>query len=180
MWESLFGSAVAPAVTAGIGEAAVQTATPALTETAVDAGLTNALAGTGVNSLGQSTAGLAIDPALIGTGMNDAMFQSLGQMGQGFTNAGIQEGSNFATEAGLQGATGRGLFDGITNSGAWQALGSDQAKNIIGLGVGGFNAFNQGKGLSNANKIQKEQLAMSKDAYNRDKKSDEQRQKLVF
>jgi len=179
MWESLFGSAITPAVTAGVGEAAVQSAVPALAETAIDTGLTNALAGTGLNSIGQYTAGLGLDQALIGSGLNNSMFQALGQVPSGFTNAGIQEASNLATSAGLPSQAG-GMFDGITNSGVWNALGSDQAKNIAGIGFGGYNAYNQGKALNNANDIQRQQLAMQQDAYNRDKTADTNRQKLVF
>lgn len=60
------------------------------------------------------------------------------------------------------------------------ALGSEQFKNATALGVGGWNALNQGKAYNNAYDIQKKQLAQSQDAYNRDKQASQNRQKLVF
>lgn len=179
MWESLFGSAVTPAITSGIGETAVQSALPTITDTAIDTGLANSLAGTGLNSLGQATAGLGLDPTLVGNGLNNSLFQSLGQMPQGFTNAGIGEASNFMTDMGLAPQTSGGMF-GEWGDKAMGVLGSDQFKNATALGVGGFNAINQANAISNANDIQKQQLQQSQDAYGRDKKADERRQKLVF
>jgi hypothetical protein len=178
-FESLLGSALTPAIETGVGETAMQTLVPALTDTTIDAGLTNALAGTGLNSLGQATAGLGLDQTAIGAGLNNGYFQSLGNLPVGFTDAGVGEASNFATGVGLQGQAG-GMFDGITNSGLFQTLGSDQAKNIAGIGFNAYNAMNQSRAIDDAKKIQKEQLAMSQDAYNRDKRADERRQKLVF
>lgn len=79
MWESLFGSAVTPAIEAGVGEAALSTV-PALTDTAIDSGLANALTGTTLNSLGQPTAGLGLDTTFQALGSNTPMFTADGML----------------------------------------------------------------------------------------------------
>jgi len=90
------------------------------------------------------------------------------------------------------------LWDGITSIGTnvptaeiastatkaspslWSALGSDAFKNVAGMGVAGYNALQSADALSQQKKLQNEQLAMAKDAYNRNKLADEARQKLTF
>jgi len=62
----------------------------------------------------------------------------------------------------------------------WSALGSDAFKNVAGMGVAGYNALQSADALSQQKKLQNEQLAMAKDAYNRNKLADEARQKLTF
>lgn len=165
MWESLFGSALTPAIQAGAGEA-LATMTPALADTALTTGVDQALAGTLPNMLGNSTAGLGVD----------SVFQQLGNVPM-FTGDGMLIPT--ATEAmNALPTAGQGLFD---NFGDYtKMLGSDQAQNIAKVGFGGYNAYNQGKTLDQAKNIQNQQLAMSQDAYNRDKSADQRRQKLVF
>ena len=146
MWESLFGSAIAPAVQAGANEA-MQTAIPALTDTAINAGLDSAITG-GMGNVGTSMLGNALP-----TGVNAVANPMLAGAGQG-------------------------MFSSLGNFG--NALTSDQGANVFkGLG-GAYNAYSQGKALNNANDIQRQQLAMQQDAYNRDKTADTNRQKLVF
>ena len=62
----------------------------------------------------------------------------------------------------------------------WSALGSDAFKNVAGMGVAGYNALQNSDALSQQKSIQNAQLAMAKDAYNRNKLADEARQKLSF
>lgn len=139
MWESLFGSAITPAIQAGIGETAMQTALPAITDEALNAGVNTMLTG-GLSNVGTT---------------------ALGTMPQGVLPT-----------------VGQGMFDSLGNFG--KALISDQAGNVFkGLG-GAYSAYNQGKALDQAKNIQNAQLAMSQDAYNRDKTADQRRQKLVF
>lgn len=149
--------ALAPAISSGVGEAALQSITPTLTDAALNAGVDSALAGMLPNQLGNATAGLGLD----------SVFQTLGQgmpIQNGFTMAGNEAG---------------GLF-GDWGSRAMDMLGNEQVKNFTTLGSAGLNAMNNANALSNAKQIQQEQLAMSKDAYNRDREADQRRQKLVF
>lgn len=62
----------------------------------------------------------------------------------------------------------------------WSALGSDAFKNIAGMGVQGFNAMQNADALKQLKNTEKAKLAMSQDAYNRNKLADEARQKLTF
>jgi hypothetical protein len=78
----------------------------------------------------------------------------------------------------LASGVGQGMFSSLGNFG--NAMMGDQGANLFkGLG-GAYNAYSQGKALNNANDIQRQQLAMQQDAYNRDKTADTNRQKLVF
>lgn len=87
MWEALMGSAIAPAVQAGIGEAAMQTAVPAITDTAMQAGLDQALTGglsnIGASTMGQAVGGSGVQSFIPQIGAGAGMFDSLG----GFANA---------------------------------------------------------------------------------------------
>jgi len=144
MWEALLGSAMTPAVTAGLGETAIQSAVPALTDTAINAGLDQAMTG-GLSNIGASTIGQAVG--------GNAVQSFIPQVGAG-------------------------MFDSL--GGFTNAMGSDQASNIAKMGLGGYNAYQQGKALDNAQNIQQQQMAQSQDAYNRDKTASENRQKLTF
>jgi len=174
MWDSLFGSAVAPAVASGVGEAAVQTAVPTLTDTMLNTGVDQALAGTLPSTLGTSTAGLGMDGTFQALG-NAPMFTADGMMLPATDGMFNVDGLPIA-ESNL--AQSNGMFDSLGAFG--KALGSDQAKNIATIGFGGYNAYNTGKALNSAKDIQRQQLQQSQDAYNRDKTADQRRQKLVF
>lgn len=139
MWEALLGSAITPTIQAGVGEAATQALTPAITDEAIGFGLNNALTN-GMSNIGTNT------------------------MGQ-------------VTPQMLQGA-GKGLFD--TLGGFGKTLMSDQAGNAFNALGGLYQMYNQGQAFDQAKNIQNEQMALAKDAYNRDKTADERRQKLVF
>lgn len=81
-------------------------------------------------------------------------------------------------ESGIANATAEGVTK--TSPSLWSALGSDAFKNVAGLGVAGYNALNTAGALKQQKNIQNAQLAMAKDAYNRNKLADEARQKLSF
>lgn len=79
MWESLFGSAITPAVQAGIGETAVNTVLPELASGAIDAGVSTALTG-GLSNVGLNTLGQTL-PQGVMQGAGQGMFSSLGNFG---------------------------------------------------------------------------------------------------
>lgn len=139
MWDQLFGSAITPAIQAGIGETAMQTALPAITDQAIDTGVNTMLTG-GLSNVGTT---------------------ALGTMPQGVLPA-----------------VGQGMFDSLGNFG--KALTSDQAGNVFKALGQGYGMYNQANAMDNMQNLQREQLAMNKDAYARDKSADERRQKLVF
>jgi len=166
MWESLFGSAVAPALTEattqGIGEAMI----PTITDTLATQGADQALAGTLPNMIGSQTAGLGVDQA----------FQQLGTQFLPANMAGFGEG--MVGQASMNAIPQTGMFEQLGGFG--KSLLGDQTQNIAKVGLGGYNAYNQGKAINQAKRIQDQQMAMSQDAYNRDKSADQRRQKLVF
>lgn len=171
--DSLFGSAITPAVTAGVGEVAmpaltdtaIQTAVPAMTDTALNPAL-NGLA----NSTFQTGVGTGlVDGAFMGAG-KEGMFDALGSGIGGQALAGAEQVVDPAVTSGMFDSLG-----GFTN-----AMGSDQALNIAKIGMGGYNSYKQGQAVDNARRVQNRQLAMQEEAYGRNKSADERRQKLVF
>ena len=163
--DSLFGSAITPAVTAGVGEVAmpaltdtaIQTAVPAMTDTALNPAL---------NGLANSTFQTGVGTGLVDSSLFDALGSGIG--GQTL---------NGAEQAVAPEVTG-GMFDSL--GGFTNAMGSDQALNIAKIGMGGYNSYKQGQAVDNARRVQDRQLAMQEEAYGRNKSADERRQKLVF
>jgi hypothetical protein len=110
-----------------------------------------------------------VTDAVIDAGVNQAITG-------GLSNIGATTMGQVAPE--LASGVGQGMFSSLGNFG--NAMMGDQGANLFkGLG-GAYNAYSQGKALNNANDIQRQQLAMQQDAYNRDKTADTNRQKLVF
>lgn len=150
--ESIFGSAMTPAVTSGIGEAAVQTAVPTMTDATLNAGVDQAISGTMANSLGQ---------------ISGNTFNQIGKQGVANSIPDVAPTSMWDSIGDYAGKAGNFMT-------------SNQGANAMKLGTGAFNMYNQNKGMNHQIDVQNAQLAQSEDAYARNKAADERRQKLVF
>lgn len=153
MFADIIGSALAPAVS----NIATDAVAPVATDMALEA-INPAL-----NTLAKSALQTGVvDGALTGTqGIFDALGSGIGKLGQ-------------TTAQGV----GDGMFDSIGNF--TKAITSDQAQNGFKILGQGYDIYNKGKQLDNAQNIQNQQLAMQQDVYARDKSADQRRQKLVF
>lgn len=138
-------------------------------ESLLGSALTPTLTETALQGAGETLVPAITDEA-INTGINSAITG-------GMSNIGNMAGTTFQPiGAGLVNPTG--IFGSWANFG--DAIMGDQAKNLFDISGKLYGAYNQGKQLDQAKNIQNQQLAMSQDAYNRDKLADQRRQKLVF